>query len=122
MDIFILEKVFALKDVIPAQKMVLLAFANARSIRFSLKDAVKIGAVRNNQLLGEANRILTSGCVDPLKVKRISKMTNYTIRQIRNILKDLQNKGLLKRNEDGTYALQDKLSSYYYDGGLCFEQ
>ena len=114
MDILLVDRVIAHKGITAAQKLVLIALAVARSAKgFSLKRAVTKGALKDNPLLYrvldfiEAERITTLDCV--------SEMTGYTVRNVRNIVNGLCDKGLVIKDGKRYLIREDcpLLNNYY---------
>lgn len=105
MDICALERVIALKGVKPAQKWVLAVLAVARPIGVvSLRATCRVGAFKTNSFLYEVEKALDSKRAATLK--SISEMTNYSIRQVRNILNDLCKMGLVRWDGEN-YVIQE---------------
>ena len=94
MDIFTIEKLMGCADVTPAQKLVMIALAITRPTAVSIEGAFRAGALKDKPILYEVGRVLKSEC--GATPKTLSEMTNYTVRQVRNILRALYEKGLVE--------------------------
>ena len=110
MDIFIIDRVIAEKYLRPCQKIVLVALAYSRPSRVALERVVTKGALNNQCFVGELLNVF--GKKYEGSTKRLSELTGYTPRQVRNILGGLSAKGLVKK-EGGNYVLAEESKLAY---------
>lgn len=116
MDVFVIDNVLLDKDLRPCQKIVLTALAYLRPSRVDLARAVTKGA-RNNQYRVDA-LLTVMDTNHEATIKKLSEVTSYTPRQLRNILNRLSVMGLVER-KDGSYVLAEESKLMDVRGECC---